>query len=1023
MSIFGSTFRPFVIRQLETRQALLASEGARPRNVQMYTSGKTAWVKMSSFVNYSAKEGEPADDKLARKYVLMAGTLTPSPTDDKDFGLRGGFATKNGSYGSLGNRQLGYRPMPGITSLNVVNKGAYGSLRLTTVKFKAWDKAQLDDLEILYMRTGYPVLVEWGWSMYMDTSDDTDKVPTKKSDKGQLKPKVTSLVSKDIKAFTSPTINAFDTSKDQDKLYDDILRLNHTFSGNYDGMVGIVQNFTWELMHDGSYDCTTILVSMGDVLDSIKMNRPTNVGNYVGTNPAGYKTGFTQLLEDLLAKEGVADGPRRDSNISFEKSSLAGIVPANSIPNLGLATHERDVILKLKIYESDVDNIDPVISKLEGFTKKVANAPLSDTPAYIQLAYFVAALREGFNLFTDKGTPFLNIELPVHDTKGLYKNKGNGLCLASVDSVSIDPSVCLIKNRNATWITGVKDGFDVGKAVGNTKLISKDFLVEEETNYNSKLGVIGNIYLNLQHLSDKFNGMLKDSKTGEISLYSFIKAIMEDVSKALGSINDFDVFDYDNRVVIIDKHYTELSSNTHSEDKFKLNIYGNNTVTRGFKVLSKIFQSQASMIAISAGADRLNLGGVNSSTQSYFNKGLANRLTGGLTINGSKDSTEEAVKEELRLQALSVLNLREYLKSMISTDIVDRRIPLGEEVVAANTSLNSALLNINVDANYRSIIPLSVEVTLDGIAGIAMGEVFTINTDTLPKEYNRKDLGFIVTALQHNVVKSDWTTVIGAYPILLDQTDDKKTKGTKSLTIANKLSVGEAINVEENADREKWKTFETAYLKLLYFIKYYYENNLNLYAKYEIGTNNPFNVSYTDIRSSINTVTTFDSLDGYNKNTNTIDIIDEVMGVSVMGAPNILLSKYKEYGEFFNFRDTSTANQLSDGQKSFSTPLLNPLLKDTTYNKNVVGLLSDMVNSLNDYKILAGSPETKLLADDVIKWVNLINSKAKVEYLGGRSPAQTIQALTYDPNSSFNKPKWIPGPNTINITYTGIPKK
>lgn len=1021
MSIFGATFKPHVIRQLETRQALISDGiGApkRSRNVQLYTSGKTAWCRLSSFVDYSpnpADPSQPPSDKLARKYVLQSGTLIPSETKDTDFAMRFGVGNANGSYGSnLGNRDLGLRPMPGITSINVVNKGAYGSLRLTTVKFKAWDKAQLDDLEILFMRTGYPVLVEWGWSMYMDTSDPNDKDYKATSNLGHLNFDTSKYISKDIRTFTDPTINPF-TAKSQDDIYDDILRFSHQFSGNYDGMVGIVQNFTHELMPNGSFDCTTVLVSIGDTLDSIKMNRPAKI---VAGKDNVYKTGFTQLMEDLLSASGTGSNPGvhdlLDPNVTQVDISLNGRQLLNS---------ELQTLNRLKKYQAE-PGVDTSIVKLEGFNFGVSSTTAVTNPvtSYIQLAYLIAVIKEGFNLFTEKGGHLLNIELPVYGKSG---NKGNGLCLASVDSVSVDPSICLIKNRQATWITGnSEDGYDV-KTADNRSALSKEFLVEEENTDSSKLGIIGNVYMNMQYVSKKFTDILNSSSDGEVHLYSFIKALLVDVSKALGSINDFDIFVEDNNAIIIDKHYTELSSATSTSSKFQINIFGINTVVRGYKILSKIFQSQINMMAISAGSDRLNLGGVNSSTQAYFNYGLSNRLIGNLTTDANPDSSADSIKQEKVELAKSVLDIRDYLKGMIAKDPKEKHFPVGgESIAAASTVLNSIILNVNSDANYRSIIPLSVEITLDGIAGIAIGEIFRINTDVLPKEYTRKDLGFIVTGLHQDVLKSDWTTTIIAYPVLLNQTDVKKTSSTINLSLNEKKTLNTIINDLRDKEVAKQETYRLQYLRFLYFIKHYYENHLIAVPSL---TTDAYDSSkqikkYTAINNDgANTLYKY-TVRGEQVNVQSIITNDSSKADSI-------LMKYDVFKDAINFSEVGT------GKSPHSFPLLNPIIRKSATAAELNKVLIDLIQSDGEYSNLQS--EAGDLADDVITQANSIYDFVKRRplvfdptNLSGIDVTSTqglkvpnIIPLVYDTSSPIDRPKFTQrstDPNDlITVNYTG----
>jgi hypothetical protein len=43
-------------------------------------------------------------------------------------------------------------------------------------------------------------------------------------------------------------------------------------NGNYDAMFGKVKNFHWSFLKDGSYDITLDLVSVGDIIESFKIN-------------------------------------------------------------------------------------------------------------------------------------------------------------------------------------------------------------------------------------------------------------------------------------------------------------------------------------------------------------------------------------------------------------------------------------------------------------------------------------------------------------------------------------------------------------------------------------------------------------------------------------------------------------------------------------------------------------------------------------------------------------------------------
>lgn len=1013
MSIFGGTFKPYVIRQLSARQALLSSETRPHNNVQQYTSAKTAWAKMVSFVNYSSNS-EPPSDALAKKYVLEAGTLVQDPNNDKLFSIRGGFGSKISAYGSdLGNRQLGYRPMPGITSIEVQNKGAYGSLRIATVKFKAWDKAQLDDLEVLYMRPGYPLLLEWGWSMYIDTSNPGSSSTVKNAKQANeiSADEIARYINKPLKSFDSPTIDAFNVNYTQDVLYDRIAELSEKFSGNYEGMLGKIENFSWEVDKDGSYNCTTTIISIGDIMDSLKMNRPPveiNTGNKEDT---GYKTSFTQFMDQLHYKV-AADG--KD----------IGITPITTgLPNyLFQDTNNFDVSIKA------IRNCKNSISTT------VANGKPYEYPSYIQLAFFISIIREKFNFVDDKGNNFLNIELPIYDPENKYNNKGNGLCLASVDSVSIDPSVCIISNPEATWVTGLPEGYIPVK----DGVPMKNYLVPKSKNSNTSLGVIGNIYLNLQRINYIFNSMIQqDTGRGEVHMYKFLKALMEDISLALGGINDFDIYVEDNRAVIVDKNYTELESDKNS--KFQLNIFGNNSVVRDYKIVSKIFQNQATLIAISA-QNRENLGAVNDSTQRYLNKGLSNRLYPVLSTQESQNRSADVAKqkEDIAEMAKSVRSLRTYLKEFLGEPGKARSFPAPyESRESAATILKSVILNVNSDANYRAVVPITTEITMDGISGIVIGQVFRLNPDILPKEYNRRDVGFVVTGIKNIIQNSEWLTTITAYIIILDQ--DSKVSAT-SFTQSQKNSIDAGIGNLIAADITEQQKIVFQYMQLLCFIKYFYENNITaVYTVLDRKHTDPFkkkykplikdlNIEFDDfIRSSNNTTV----LGNYNGQT----ITSDNMLLFLNGMKNIgITSRYEEFQHLY--KDTGFFGYYDGkiGDRSFY-PLLNYFLKIGADNAKTVQFLTEVLQNTDTFKSLSNYPKLQTDVIDQAKAVFYNTSKLSgtqtgaATYTAGSNASvssETYNIIPYDVDTTqaqsgtFNynrNPK-----NTIKVNFNRQPK-
>ena len=85
---------------------------------------------------------------------------------DKERAHRGGVGD-SGAYGDPkiradrdANDTYGMVPMPGITDANIRTKSDDGSLREAQVNFTCHNRRQLEILEALYMRPGYPIILQ-----------------------------------------------------------------------------------------------------------------------------------------------------------------------------------------------------------------------------------------------------------------------------------------------------------------------------------------------------------------------------------------------------------------------------------------------------------------------------------------------------------------------------------------------------------------------------------------------------------------------------------------------------------------------------------------------------------------------------------------------------------------------------------------------------------------------------------------------------------------------------------------------
>jgi hypothetical protein len=262
---------------------------------------------------------------LASKYILQGGNLRNAGSfkpGSPILVLKSGVGSGEEAYstttpGGKLNR-LGIRPMPGITSLDVKSKSAYGSLREANVSFQCWDIRQLEDLEQLYMRPGYSVLVEWGWAPYLDNNP----VPNLQ--------------------FSVPSENYLFQKKPKEQIWEEIYNRSAK-DGNYDAAYGLVKNYSWKARGDGGYDCSVSIITMGEVLESLKINygaydvaslKTKGLFPLVAAPAAGYSfnTGITKITPttglsgiNVVAATNATAVVRDDIAAAYAQNIVAGI--------------------------------------------------------------------------------------------------------------------------------------------------------------------------------------------------------------------------------------------------------------------------------------------------------------------------------------------------------------------------------------------------------------------------------------------------------------------------------------------------------------------------------------------------------------------------------------------------------------------------------------------------------------------------------------------------------------------------
>ncbi len=258
--ILGLPFDKYANNQITIRQDKLAKRQKAPEDLTVFNSN-TSWVRLSSAVKIDAAKAAALSNelgigvdkimgtKLAQNLVLFGGT-TPHPNGTQGALLGGvGYGLGN-SYGFLTQTSQGLKPMPGITQISVTSK-SNGSLKQCQVSIKCYSRTQFEAIEAVYLRLGYTMILEWGHSVYFDNEGTLQTA--------SLPVMPTLLFSTDDNITPKQALDKVSAER--------LLR-----AGNYDAAVSRVSNYSWSLEKDLSYSIKLDLISVGDLIDSIKVN-------------------------------------------------------------------------------------------------------------------------------------------------------------------------------------------------------------------------------------------------------------------------------------------------------------------------------------------------------------------------------------------------------------------------------------------------------------------------------------------------------------------------------------------------------------------------------------------------------------------------------------------------------------------------------------------------------------------------------------------------------------------------------
>jgi hypothetical protein len=793
-NIIGEPFRDYVAKQINLRQETHGSGAIDKRSIQDVTllNSNTAWVKLASGVDVSEQRMRDAGlshfgwgDKLAKDFILFGG-VSSFTSVDSPLQQRTGLLGKNGIYNISGDSKeldFGLVPMPGIESVDIkcLNRG---SIKKATIKLKVYSKTQFDIIDILYLRLGYTVLLEWGNSVYR--SNKTENL----EQMGYT--------------FIEADGGFFSNNLEKESPLQILKRLEgwrKDKSGNYDSLLARVVNFEWSFAQDGSYDITLSLISLGDIVESLKINISPGKKEFGFIDQVIQAQTSTTEEENTEEKETNDPSPLRNKiaahlfvqKIFFKQTQTpsGGItysINGTSFP-IGAFIKPATQPLEIELGDETITfdpadtnqkKTDVVYFYYNNGEEEMPEIPL-DLGFYMRFGYLLQFIRNFVLPKISKGNspnpPLIDIDFNTWKNK-MYYFPGQ---------ISLDPRVCVVNGE-----IGPNNEIDAFNQLAGWHHSDKGYAWPM------------NIYVSFATIQTALDGNLDND--GNLNLQSFLSSICDALNVSLGGVNNLEpiVDEDDNSIKIIDSSYSEKLK--PSQD-YTLMLYGYgdgtispknySTFVRNIDLKTAITPEYASMVTVGATAGGY-VKGTEATMFSKWNKGIVDRfapklepgdpetagntsyssnpqpkptggIVGGVLAAAAKfDGDEALVQYIVKFFATGKLALGYKYDGNGETPQLDDTAIENNKSIATEfyKYAHSKIHEKYPDWSSPTIgfIPFSLGLTMDGLAGIKIYNAIKVDTSFLPTNYPNS-LSFIITGVDHKLSSNDWETTIQTHVI------------------------------------------------------------------------------------------------------------------------------------------------------------------------------------------------------------------------------------------------------------------
>jgi hypothetical protein len=764
-NIVGEGFNPIIIKQIDQRQKVYGS--ANRTNEQLsYLNARTGWVKLVSSVDLIDNDIRGGfgvgGSNLAQENVLFNGTSNESPDKGvQEIYQRGGIWDGQKTIGGeeikqpynyyaygMGGTDYGLRPMPGIKSATIKTE-TRGSIKTAEVKIQANNRQQFDIIDLLYMRLGFSMLLEWGNSSYFNNDNNyISDSPHSLADDfllGKLK---------------------------YDTIYSRIQEEREKSCGNYDALIGKVVNFSWNFTKDLTYEITLKIISMGDVIESLKTNALLPGGSLVKPTDKAPTTPTTSGINQI-APEGATPPPAPTPESVIKDFA--------NVHEIGKMFYENQQ--KLAPLGSGKDGISTITeSNLEynggsnnnsvSFFKQVYQDK-GATQYYVRLGWFLKWIEKNLIPDVDSGDENINNQITLLK---INNRVNENIIYLLGRQISTDPGICLFRVRFNTPSGFIQFANDA------------DEFYAPSVNGN-RYGYIMNSYFNIEWILKQMASL--KNKDGKVPLFSLLECLCSGWNNATGDFNKLaPVVDTENNEiklvdeVVLPNKDSFLSKLNKSTELANFNIQGyyfdeSGSSTGGFvrdlNFTTTVPPNLASMITVGATSNGYVVG-QDATALSRMNNGLKDRFKKSLKTKGTTQSPPSS-GSLLQDYAGPINAFNIFLKDLGSWKGQNYPKWNQEAITAFSNAANTFYeydqakqtqkaqeTNKNAASPNAGFLPFDLSITMDGLSGMKIYQKYTIDTTYLPSNYP-SSLEFIIKGISNTIENNEWITTLESMAI------------------------------------------------------------------------------------------------------------------------------------------------------------------------------------------------------------------------------------------------------------------